>query len=149
MPAMKSRVVKGAERKMRRISMWLLVLLTSCLNGPIAGAADLHLRNAGNVPGELTQSDQPNVVRLQAKSFVTPFLFPLSGVSAIHFPVPAELPKPSGDYCFELSGGDILYGSLLGLNEKEAELEVSRAGRIHVERSAVNRIYRWRSSADL
>src|SRR5262249_2306527 len=142
---MNSRDRQREASRVRGVSIWLLLFLTTWLSSPFAVAADLHLRNGGFVPGELVDSDQPNLVRWQGKSFVLPFLFALSGFSAVHFPVPAELPKPSGDYCFELAEGDVLYGSLLGLSETEAELEVPRAGRIHVERSAINRIYRWRS----
>ena len=35
------------------------------------------------------------------------------------------------------------------MNDKEAELEIARLGRLHVRRSVINRMYRWRSSADL
>ncbi len=58
-------------------------------------------------------------------------------------------PKPDGDFCFELAGGDILFGTLVALDDKQAELDIPRIGRLHVERSIIHRIYRWRGSADL
>ena len=59
------------------------------------------------------------------------------------------MPKPTGDYCFELAEGDVLFGTLIGLNDQEAELDVPRLGRLHFPRSQVHRIYRWRESSDL
>jgi thiol-disulfide isomerase/thioredoxin len=121
-------------------------------NAPAAGPAPravLHLANGGFTPGELVSSKEPNRVRWQAESFVNAFDFSLGAVTAIHFPVPTELPKPVGDYCFELAGGDVLFGSLESLDETGSELEVPRIGRLRVERSSVQRIYRWRASGDL
>ena len=43
----------------------------------------------------------------------------------------------------------MLFGSLVALNEKDAEIDVPRLGRIHVQRSNLHRIYRWRDGADL
>ena len=109
----------------------------------------LHLANGGFAPGELVPSSESNRVRWQADSFVTPFDFALAGVTAVHFPIPAELPRPVGDYCFELAGGDVLFGSLVALDRERAEIDVPRIGRLHVQRSSINRMYRWRSSGDL
>jgi thiol-disulfide isomerase/thioredoxin len=118
---------------------------------PPAGSPSsvLHLTNGGFVPGELIASSQPDLIRWQPTAFTAPFDFPLKAVTAVHFSVPAELPGPRGDYCFELAGGDVVFGSLQAMNDKEAELEVQRLGRLHVQRSFINRMYRWRSSADL
>ena len=58
-------------------------------------------------------------------------------------------PRPEGDLCFELAGGDMLFGTLVALDDKQAELDIPRIGRLHVERSNIHRIYRWRGSADL
>jgi len=112
-------------------------------------SAVLHLTNGGFVRGELAASSQPDLIRWQSTAFTAPFDLPLKAVTAVHFSVPAELPRPSGDYCFELAGGDVVFGSLLAINDKQAELEIARLGRLHVQRSVINRMYRWRSSADL
>ena len=42
-----------------------------------------------------------------------------------------------------------LFGSLIALDDTQAELDVPRVGRIHLQRSVINRMYRWKSSADL
>jgi thiol-disulfide isomerase/thioredoxin len=109
----------------------------------------LHLSNGGFTPGELAPCSQPNVVRWQASAFVSPFEFSPSAITAVHFPIPGELPRPAGDYCFEMPGGDVLFGSLFALGEKQAELNVPWIGRLHVQRSSINRMYRWKSSGDL
>ena len=112
-------------------------------------SAVLHLANGGFVSGSLVASSQPDRIRWQSAAFTAPFDLDLKSVTAIHYSIPAELPKPGGEYCFELAGGDVLFGSLLAMNDKEADLETVRLGRLHVNRSVINRMYRWRSSSDL
>jgi thiol-disulfide isomerase/thioredoxin len=121
---------------------------TAASAGPAARGV-LHLAGGGFAPGVLVPSSESNRLRWQADAFVVPFDFAVAGVNAIHFPVPSELPRPVGDYCFELAGGDVLFGSLIALDQKRAEIDVSRLGRIHVQRSSIKRMYRWRSSGDL
>lgn len=109
----------------------------------------LHLANGGFAPGELVPSTVANRLRWQADAFTAPFDFALAAVNAVHFPTPLELPRPSGEYRFELSGGDVVFGELVNLDDKKAEIESPRLGRIHVDRSSINRMYRWRSGGDL
>src|SRR5438874_8562118 len=113
----------------------LLPFATACLIGLAARAADappgpvLHLADGGSTPGELKDSDRPGVLRWQSPPFVAPFDFDVRGVAAVHWPPPAESPKPGGDYCFELAGGDVLFGALAGLDDQAADLDVPRLGR--------------------
>jgi peroxiredoxin len=116
---------------------------------PPQSSAVLHLADGSFVPGDLDESTKPGVFRWQASAFVSSFEFPVNRVNAIHWPPPATIAKPEGDYCFELAGGDILFGTLVALDDKQAELDIPRIGRLRVERPAVHRIYRWRGSADL
>jgi thiol-disulfide isomerase/thioredoxin len=109
----------------------------------------LKLANGGFVAGALVDCAKPGHIRWQGRSFVAPFEFPTNDVNAIQFPAPATNAKPTGDYCFELSGGDVLYGALLGLDDKELELDVPRLGKIHLARNRVERIVRWKDSGDL
>src|SRR3954451_720396 len=94
---------------------------------PVARPAEavLHLKNGGYMPGSLIPAEEPGLIRWQSSSFAVPLAFGTGGVNAVHFPVPSSLPRPEGDYCFELAGGDVLYGSLRGLDEKEAVLEIA------------------------
>jgi len=111
--------------------------------------AVLHLANGGFTPGAVKDSSEAGIVRWESPSFSTPFDFRLCAVNAIQFPPPSVLPKSTGDYGFELSGGDIVFGALLDLNEKVAELDLPRLGRFHVQRSQIRRMIRWRDGADL
>jgi hypothetical protein len=123
----------------------------SAADQPAAAAppAVLHLTDGSFLPGSLVDTARPGVLRWQASSFVSPFDFPGDRVNAIHWPPPAVVPKPDGELCFELAGGDVVFGSLISLTEKQAELEIPRIGRLKLDRSIVHRIYRWRGSADL
>ncbi len=111
--------------------------------------AVLSLDDGGFAAGDLAEIDRPGVLRWQAVGFVSPFEFKFGRVNAIHWVPPANLAKPEGDFCFELAGGDVVYGSLAALDEKEAQFDVPRIGRLRVPRAAIHRIYRWRESADL
>ncbi|WP_422924834.1 TlpA family protein disulfide reductase [Singulisphaera sp. PoT] len=116
---------------------------------PAPKSAVLNLSDGGFVAGEIKDSDKANVVRWQADAFVAPFEFDLKSVQSLAFPSGGESPKPTGDYCFELAGGGVLYGSLAGLDDKVAVLEIPNLGQLHVERSQINRIQRWNLNADL
>jgi peroxiredoxin len=109
----------------------------------------LHLADGGYAAGEIRDSSRPGVLRWQAASFVAPFDFAIKDINTIQWPPPAKLDRPTGDFCFELAAGDVLFGSLLGLDEKKVELDIPRSGRIHVQRANLHRIYRWRDGADL
>lgn len=114
-----------------------------------AASSVLHLSDGSLLPGGLEDTARPGVLRWQATAFVSPFEFPVDRVSAIHWPLPTTAPKPDGDWCFELAGGDVVFGALVSLDQKQAELEIPRIGRMRMDRSIIHRIYRWRGSADL
>lgn len=114
-----------------------------------ATASTLRLANGDHVTGELMDCDRPDILRWQGSAFTAPFDFDQKGVSVVHFPPPAERPKPTGEYCIELAGGDLLFGSLVGLSSEEAELEVQRFGLVHIQRANIRRMLRWSDGADL
>jgi thiol-disulfide isomerase/thioredoxin len=118
-----------------------------------AAAADrpatsvLHLTNGGFVAGELCASDDAGAFRWRSSFFAQPLEFPLSAVTAVNCSVPGPLPKPRGEYCFELVSGDLLYGDLLRATEEDIELNSARLGRIHLRHEYVRRFYRWKGDA--
>src|ERR1700722_3128135 len=114
-----------------------------------SGRGVLHLNNGGTVSGDLAESLDPDVLRWQSPAFTSPFDFRAKGIDAIYFALPATLPKPVGDYCFELAGGDILFGSLLSLDKETALVDVPQAGRFHLRREAIRRFSRWKDGAGL
>lgn len=114
-----------------------------------ATTSTLRLANGDYVAGELIDCDRSDVLRWQGSGFTAPFAFDRKAVSVIHFPTPPERPKPKGEYSLELVGGDLLFGSLVGLSADEAELDMPRFGIVHVQRAYIRRMVRWRDGADL
>lgn len=112
-------------------------------------AAVLYLNNGGFVAGALAESNDPEILRWQSPLFAAPFDFRMKHVDSVSFPSPDRLPKPTGAYCFELSGGDLLFGSLVKLNADEAQLDVPQVGRVRVRRDAVRQFFRWKDGAGL
>jgi peroxiredoxin len=109
----------------------------------------LHLTNGGYVAGALADSSDSGMLRWQAPLFAAPLEFALDGIDSVSFPAPATLPKPKGQFRFELADGDILFGSLLDLNAQEAILDVPLAGKIHVRRNCIRQFSRWKDGAAL
>lgn len=131
----------------------LLLVLVGGVTGPVLGdepparpttPAVLRLQNGGVIPGVLADSPDGAIVRWQAAPFVAPFDFPIDEVHSVQYTLEGEPPKPVGDYCFEMAGGDVLFGKLLDLDEQQIVLESSRLGPLHVERRVIQRIDRWR-----
>lgn len=107
----------------------------------------LHLANDSFLPGQPLDTDQPDALRWQSPSFTKPFHFPLSGISTAEFPVVLPRPKPSGEYCIELSSGDVIYGNILEFSESTLRIQAANAGTIHVSRASIQRIYRWKQTS--
>ena len=116
---------------------------------PIPTGPVLILDDGGVVPGQLVDAVLKDAVRWQAGPFSGPFEFPSGEVRSIRFPVVGPLSKAVGALGFELSAGDVVYGSLVSLDEKSVELEASRIGKFRVDRDRVRRIFRWQDGANL
>lgn len=129
---------------------FLFLSTTLTADDPAASVeAKLSLANGDFVAGKLVDSDQPETLRWQAKDFATPFSFSRRSVTAIHFPGSEERPVPTGEYCFELAGGDLVFGSLVGLSEESVELNLPLFGKTDLSRASLRRILRWGDGADL
>ena len=102
----------------------------------------VHLTGGGQSAGKIQALAVPGELRWKAVSIDLPRHAGWNEVAAIEWPRAVKRPNPTGDFSFELAAGDVLFGSLVGLDEHEAELEVPRAGRIHVSRSSLRRINR-------
>ena len=93
-----------------------------------AAAATLHLSNGDYLAGELRDCGEAGVLRWQAPAFAAPLGFPLGAVSAVFFPARGARPRPDGGYCLELEGGDILFGSLVGLSKEDCRFDAVDLG---------------------
>ena len=95
--------------------------------GRTAGSAVLELTNGGFVAGEIRDSDRADVLRWLSPAFVEPFEFDLDLVDGVQYLNPADPPRPAGDKCFELAGGDVVFGTLVELDEREVVLDALAA----------------------
>src|SRR5262245_48009530 len=111
---------------------WLMPSVGRAADPPASSV--LHLTNGGFVPGELRASEDSKVLRWNSAFFARPFEFPLSGVTTVQYAVPAPLPRPLGEFCFELVDDDVLYGNLLGLTEDDLDVDTARIGRVRLRR---------------
>ena len=114
------------------------------LLGPV-----LHLKGGGFLAGELKNSEDAKSLTWQSPSLRDPLIFGLGTVSSVTYPLSKDVQKSSGEYSFELSGGDLLFGSLLQVNDSDIEIETQRFGKLKVARENLQRVYRWRDGADL
>ncbi|MSR58160.1 MAG: TlpA family protein disulfide reductase [Planctomycetaceae bacterium] len=141
----------------RFAAVWPVALVAALCVGNSRGAgppeatdvSTLQLRNGDIVSGRWLPSEDASVLRWQGAPFVSPFEFALTGVAAVSFPVPKEPPQPEGAYCFELTNGDVCYGSLERLDSETIELELPRLGRVQVPPGRLRRFSRWNESAGL
>ena len=99
--------------------------------------------------GSLRDSDQPGILRWQNAAFTSPFDFEVDKITSVVEPPPAQPSKPSGDFRFELAGGDVVFGTLVNLDDKVATLDLSRFGSLKIKRAGLLRMDRWRENADL
>jgi thiol-disulfide isomerase/thioredoxin len=113
-----------------------------------ANAAVLHLSNGDFLNGRLVDSSGEHLA-WQSPAFLSAFEFAVPSINSIQFPLPEKLTQPAGDYCFELAGGDVLFGSLVSMDAGSAILDVAGIGRMQVDRSILRRMYRWKGGDEL
>jgi thiol-disulfide isomerase/thioredoxin len=101
----------------------------------------LHFPNGDFLVGCLLDSQDADALTWQSAAFRAPLRFSVSAVQSIQFQRAINA-RVSGSYCFELAGGDALYGSLAALDEREAVIETSGLGKLHLDRAIVHRLFR-------
>jgi thiol-disulfide isomerase/thioredoxin len=127
-----------------RILVWLLPLV----GGLAAHAADgvkaprLQLAFGDTMVGTLAESPEPDVIAWQCAAARDPYRFPMTAISAAHFPRSGETSASDAEYMFELSGGDVLLGSLAKLTADAIVIDTPQLGEISIAASHVKRITR-------
>ncbi|HEY1602929.1 MAG TPA: TlpA disulfide reductase family protein [Pirellulales bacterium] len=106
-------------------------------------SAVLRLKDRDFGMGRLIDSPAGDVLVWQSAAFASPLRFPINKVRSVHFPVTDRTLQPQGEYCFELAGGDTLFGTLVELNGPEAVIDSPALGKLHIDRSVLRRIHRW------
>lgn len=151
-------MVHDSYARMLRVAGWLAGLMASFGSAGLLAAAEpaararpavIHLADGDFARGTLMDSPAADSLIWQSPGFARPFQFWSDAVRSVQFPVPEKLPQPVGAYRFELAGGDVLFGSLVGLQEDSAELEVGGLGRLHVDRTILQRMSRWNGGTDV
>jgi len=97
--------------------------------------------------GALQDCPTTNVIRWQSPGVTQPFDFPADIIRAAYFAAPGKRPVAEGDYCCELTDGDLLFGSLLGITPEQVEMESPQFGRIRIARAEVRRLTAWGGSS--
>ncbi len=111
-------------------------------SAPLPGPV-LNLIDGGVVPGTLADSRRPGTVGWKSDSFEAPFEFPWDEIQSIRFPTAGKATAASGTFGFELSGGDLLFGSIINLDDKAIEVDVPKLRRLRIDRARIQRISRW------
>jgi thiol-disulfide isomerase/thioredoxin len=109
----------------------------------------LHLNNGDFATGNLGDCDDPAVLRWQCAAATEPFDFFLSSVSGVYFPAQKGTVKAGGDFCVELAGGDLLFGSIAAITSKEVVLNSPRLGTLHIDRKNVLRLVRQKDATEM
>jgi len=129
-----------------------LVALAGLCSGALAAAEEatkepesrpssLHFTSGDYLAGRLLDSPDPGSLNWHSDAFRGPLSFPVGAVQSIQFHRAIE-PRIPGPYCFELAGGDVLYGSLAALDERELTIETGGLGTLHLDQAIVHRLYR-------
>src|SRR5688572_3795039 len=104
------------------------------VDGDRTPAGQLELASGDTYSGRMVDSDQGGVVAWQTEFADAPFLFPLDKLKSASFS-PPESPKPQpGDFCFELNGGQTIFGSLVAATDESLVVESPRFGRLEIAR---------------
>ncbi|MEX2168378.1 MAG: TlpA disulfide reductase family protein [Pirellulales bacterium] len=120
----------------------LMITIVGTVRADEPITAVLHLPDGDFFSGELEDSDTADSLRWQSTAATQAFDFPASQISAVHFAPKQEQQPPHGEYCFELSGGDRLFGDLVGLSPEHIEINAPPLGAIVLDRAQLVRILR-------
>ena len=135
---------------------WLALAIALAAYCPLARSEDSPKDSAASIlnttegdfyTGALQDCSITNVIRWQAHGLTQAFDFPADTIRAAYFAAAGERPAPEGDYCCELTDGDLLFGSLIGISPEQIEMESSQFGRMRIARGEVRRLTAWGGSS--
>jgi thiol-disulfide isomerase/thioredoxin len=121
-------------------------LLPTNAKPPTPQQSVIYMTDGDYFTGSLQDSSAGDVIGWQSDGAVRPFQFPTAAVRAAFFPS-LEKPQPAqAEYCFELSDGDRIFGSLAGISPDAVEIDSARHGRLSIQRDQVRRIVPWQGA---
>lgn len=103
----------------------------------------IYFSNRHFMGGRFAASNDPSGVAWQNDAFDQPFLFKTDAISEISFQQRNDQPGESGDLGIELSNGDILFGSIVGIEDGQLILESKLFGSQRFDSAMVRRIFKW------
>ena len=124
------------------LAMWCLVAVVAAgsatahgAESPASSAASmLYLGDGDYFRGSLAECPTLNTICWQARGTARPFEFDADAIRAAYFDSTGERPAPNGEYCVELSDGDVLFASLTGITPEHVEVESAQFGRVRIAR---------------
>jgi thiol-disulfide isomerase/thioredoxin len=131
----------------RQLGRLILSLALGC--AAIAHGADpspnpvdamLYLNDGDYFSGRLRDCQEANVLRWQANGATQSFEFGADAIRSAYFAPPEKRPAPTGEYCFELSDGDVLYGTLTAITKDDFEIDSGPFGHPKIARAEVRRL---------
>lgn len=100
----------------------------------------LYLTDGDYFAGKLQDSSKPNAMRWLADGAATPFEFNPEVIRSAYFAAPQKRLDPAGDYCIELTDGDILYGKLTAMTKDSLEIDSDQFGHLKIVRAEIHRL---------
>ncbi|WP_145060812.1 TlpA family protein disulfide reductase [Adhaeretor mobilis] len=111
--------------------------------------AVLHLATGDFLAGRpLPTSDSQSIS--WAPSFAQgTFKYPWAAVTSVQFSRPDQQVQPQGEWCFELHGGDLVFGDLLSLDETWLTIRTDQQEEFKLRKASIRRVSSWNNGADL
>lgn len=107
---------------------------------PDAIGSMLYLNDDDYFSGVLRDCPTANTLRWQARGATQPFEFGIDAIRAAYFAPPQNRPAPDGEYCFELTNGDVMYGSLAAITKDDVEINSTQFGPLKIARAEIQRL---------
>lgn len=138
----------------RGVLTWLAAVIAAgaapALHSAEPATGQLRLRDDSTLTGRLLASPSPGLIRWQPAAFASPLEFPLTAVSAATFSSTDSRTPPAGQFGFELAGGNVVYGDLVALDDREVAIRLGyQEAPAHIDRRRVHRIVRLEADASL
>ena len=138
------------QRSLQRTMWFILVSLlaisvrqTSVAADPVQAEGVVRLVNGDYAAGSLDDWTDNNRIRWQHPHFQMPLDFSIDSIAGVSF-FTDELNKPAtGKSAIELTGGDRLFGDVIGLDDHSIQLRTDHFGDVAVSRPGIRRLMRW------
>jgi thiol-disulfide isomerase/thioredoxin len=130
----------------------ILAALCSFMIGELPSVAQpeepigaLRLTSGDYVAGWLSETEEMAEFAWQHPQFEGPLKFKTTDIVGAFFPAPKDSSLAKGDFGVELRGGDLLFGTITGIDDQAIRINSDQFGEIEVARKLVRRLYRWNS----